>query len=67
MELWRLHGHVGRNADGPLLRGGRGAGISNLQSYYGENKVDQSLIPFMGASVYDDPAVYLKSFTDQFY
>jgi dipeptidyl aminopeptidase/acylaminoacyl peptidase len=38
-----------------------GAGISNLQSYYGENKVDQSLIPFMGASVYDDPAVYHKS------
>jgi dipeptidyl aminopeptidase/acylaminoacyl peptidase len=38
-----------------------GAGISNLQSYYGENKVDQSLIPFMGASVYDDPVVYLKS------
>ena len=38
-----------------------GAGISNLQSYYGENKVDQSLIPFMGASVYDDPAVYQKS------
>jgi len=38
-----------------------GAGMSNLQSYYGENKVDQSLIPFMGASVYDDPAVYLKS------
>jgi dipeptidyl aminopeptidase/acylaminoacyl peptidase len=38
-----------------------GAGISNLQSYYGENKVDQSLIPFTGASVYDDPAVYLKS------
>jgi len=38
-----------------------GAGISNLQSYYGENKVDQSLIPFMGASVYDDPGVYQKS------
>ena len=38
-----------------------GAGIANLQSYYGENKVDQSLIPFMGASVYDDPAVYAKS------
>ncbi len=38
-----------------------GAGISNLQSYYGENKVDQSLIPFMGASVYDDPPVYAKS------
>ena len=38
-----------------------GAGIANLQSYYGENKVDQSLIPFMGASVYDDPGVYYKS------
>jgi dipeptidyl aminopeptidase/acylaminoacyl peptidase len=38
-----------------------GAGISNLQSYYGENKIDQWMIPFMGATVYDDPAVYLKS------
>lgn len=38
-----------------------GAGIANLQSYYGENKVDQSMIPFMGASVYDDPEVYAKS------
>lgn len=38
-----------------------GAGIANLQSYYGENKVDQSLIPFMGSSVYDDPDVYAKS------
>jgi dipeptidyl aminopeptidase/acylaminoacyl peptidase len=38
-----------------------GAGIANLQSYYGENKVDQSLIPFMGSSVYDDPDIYAKS------
>jgi dipeptidyl aminopeptidase/acylaminoacyl peptidase len=38
-----------------------GAGIANLQSYYGENKVDQSMIPFMGASVYDDPEIYAKS------
>ena len=38
-----------------------GAGIANLQSYYGQNKVDQSMIPFMGASVYDDPEVYFKS------
>jgi dipeptidyl aminopeptidase/acylaminoacyl peptidase len=38
-----------------------GAGIANLQSYHGENKVDQSMIPFMGASVYDDPDVYAKS------
>ncbi len=38
-----------------------GAGISNWQSYYGENDIDQWLIPFFGASVYDDPAVYAKS------
>lgn len=38
-----------------------GAGIANLQSYYGENQIDQWMIPFFGASVYDDPAVYAKS------
>jgi dipeptidyl aminopeptidase/acylaminoacyl peptidase len=38
-----------------------GAGISNWQSYYGENSIDQWMIPFFGASVYDDPAVYAKS------
>ncbi len=38
-----------------------GAGIANLQSYYGENQIDQWLIPFFGASVYEDPAVYAKS------
>ena len=38
-----------------------GAGLANLQSYYGENQIDQWLIPFFGASVYDDPAVYAKS------
>lgn len=38
-----------------------GAGLSNWQSYYGENDIDQWLIPFFGASVYDDPAVYAKS------
>jgi dipeptidyl aminopeptidase/acylaminoacyl peptidase len=38
-----------------------GAGISNWQSYYGENQIDQWMIPFFGASVYDDPAVYAKS------
>ena len=38
-----------------------GAGISNYQSYYGENLIDQWMIPFFGASVYDDPAVYAKS------
>ncbi|MGA9240740.1 MAG: S9 family peptidase [Silvibacterium sp.] len=38
-----------------------GAGISNWQSYYGENSIDQWMIPFFGATVYDDPAVYAKS------
>ncbi len=38
-----------------------GAGISNWQSYYGENDIDLWMIPFFGASVYDDPEVYAKS------
>ncbi|HEX9630057.1 MAG TPA: prolyl oligopeptidase family serine peptidase, partial [Pyrinomonadaceae bacterium] len=36
-------------------------GIANWQSYYGQNLIDQWMIPFFGASVYDDPAVYEKS------
>jgi dipeptidyl aminopeptidase/acylaminoacyl peptidase len=38
-----------------------GAGLSNWQSYYGENGIDQWMIPYFGASVYDDPAVYARS------
>ncbi len=38
-----------------------GAGLANWQSYYGENGIDQWMIPYFGASVYDDPAVYAKS------
>ena len=38
-----------------------GAGIANWQSYYGQNLIDQWMIPFFGSSVYDDPAVYAKS------
>ncbi len=38
-----------------------GAGVANWQSYYGQNLIDQWMIPFFGASVYDDPAVYEKS------
>jgi dipeptidyl aminopeptidase/acylaminoacyl peptidase len=38
-----------------------GAGISNWQSYYGENSIDQWMVPFFGKTVYDDPAVYAKS------
>jgi len=37
-----------------------GAGISNWQSYYGQNAIDTWMIPYFGASVYDDPAVYAK-------
>ena len=38
-----------------------GAGISDWQSYYGENGIDAWMIPYFGASVYDDPAIYAKS------
>ena len=38
-----------------------GAGISNWQSYYGENDIDQWMIPYFGASVYDDPAAYARA------
>jgi dipeptidyl aminopeptidase/acylaminoacyl peptidase len=38
-----------------------GAGIANWKSYYGQNSIDQWMIPFFGSSVYDDPAVYAKS------
>jgi dipeptidyl aminopeptidase/acylaminoacyl peptidase len=38
-----------------------GAGIANWQSYYGQNLIDQWMVPFFGTSVYDDPAVYEKS------
>jgi dipeptidyl aminopeptidase/acylaminoacyl peptidase len=38
-----------------------GAGLANFQSYYGENQIDKWMVPFFGASVYDDPQVYAKS------
>jgi dipeptidyl aminopeptidase/acylaminoacyl peptidase len=38
-----------------------GAGISNWQSYYGENGIDEWLIPYFGKSVYEDPAIYARS------
>ncbi|TFW22259.1 S9 family peptidase [Massilia arenosa] len=37
-----------------------GAGIANWISYYGQNGIDQWMIPFFGASAYDDPAIYRK-------
>ncbi len=38
-----------------------GAGISNWQSYYGENGIDAWMLPYFGASVYADPAAYARS------
>ncbi|MGA7553759.1 MAG: prolyl oligopeptidase family serine peptidase, partial [Candidatus Acidiferrales bacterium] len=38
-----------------------GAGLSDWLSYYGENKIDQWMLPFFGASVYDEPMAYAKS------
>jgi dipeptidyl aminopeptidase/acylaminoacyl peptidase len=38
-----------------------GAGLANWLSYYGENGIDEWMIPYFGASVYEDPAVYAKS------
>ena len=33
-----------------------GAGLSDWLSYYGVNEIDEWMIPFFGASIYDDPA-----------
>jgi dipeptidyl aminopeptidase/acylaminoacyl peptidase len=38
-----------------------GAGISNWQSYYGTNRIDMWMLPYFGASVYDEPEVYSRS------
>ncbi len=38
-----------------------GGGLSDWLSYYGQNGIDRWMIPFFGASVYDDPAVYARS------
>jgi len=38
-----------------------GAGLANWQSYYGQNQIDQWMIPFFGKTVYDDPEVYARS------
>jgi dipeptidyl aminopeptidase/acylaminoacyl peptidase len=43
-----------------------GAGISDWKSYYGENSIDQWMVPFFGATVYDDPGAYAKSSAIEF-
>jgi dipeptidyl aminopeptidase/acylaminoacyl peptidase len=37
------------------------AGISDWLSYYGENGIDQWMLPYFGKSVYDDPDAYARS------
>jgi dipeptidyl aminopeptidase/acylaminoacyl peptidase len=37
------------------------AGISNWLSYYGENGIDGWMLPYFGASPYQDPQVYAQS------
>jgi dienelactone hydrolase len=37
------------------------AGVSDWLSYYGENGIDAWMLPYFGASAYDDPAVYAQS------
>jgi dipeptidyl aminopeptidase/acylaminoacyl peptidase len=37
-----------------------GAGVANWISYYGQNGIDQWMVPFFGATMYDDPAIYRK-------
>jgi dipeptidyl aminopeptidase/acylaminoacyl peptidase len=38
-----------------------GAGLSDWLSYYGTNGIDTWMLPYFGASVYDDPKVYERS------
>ena len=38
-----------------------GAGLSDWLSYYGTNNIDTWMLPYFGASAYDDPKVYERS------
>jgi dipeptidyl aminopeptidase/acylaminoacyl peptidase len=61
---WSYGGYMGMWAETQTRRFKAivaGAGIVDWQSYYGQNDIDQWMIPFFGASVYDDPQVYAKS------
>jgi dipeptidyl aminopeptidase/acylaminoacyl peptidase len=35
-----------------------GAGLGDWMAYYGQNGIDQWMIPYFGASAYDDPEIY---------
>lgn len=55
MTMWAV------TQTGRFKAGVAGAGLSDWISYYGQNGIDQWMIPFFGATAYDDPAVYRKS------
>jgi dipeptidyl aminopeptidase/acylaminoacyl peptidase len=38
-----------------------GPGVSDWQSYYGQVDIEKWLLPYFGASVYDDPQIYARS------
>jgi dipeptidyl aminopeptidase/acylaminoacyl peptidase len=38
-----------------------GPGVSNWQSYYGQVDLEKWVIPYFGASAYDDPTIYARS------
>jgi dipeptidyl aminopeptidase/acylaminoacyl peptidase len=50
LELRRIHDHVGRDQTNRFGAAVAGA-ASNHLSYYGENKIDQWMIPYFGATV----------------
>lgn len=61
---WSYGGYMGMWAETQTRRFKAivaGAGVVNWQSYYGQNDIDQWMIPFFGASVYDNPGVYARS------
>lgn len=61
---WSYGGYMGMWAETQTRRFKAivaGAGVADWLSYYGQNDIDQWMIPFFGASVYDDPQVYAKS------
>ena len=55
MTLWAL------TQTGIFKAAVAGAGLSDWLSYYGTNNIDTWMLPYFGASVYDDPKVYERS------
>lgn len=52
MTMWAVT-HTDR-----FKAGAAGAGIADWISYYGQNGIDQWMVPFFGGTAYDNPAVY---------